>query len=307
MSVKVSRKVVPEAFAAEEDAEAEAATVKREIYWCYQIYVLGAGPALVALVTVGYVNIVRYVATPCAVVDLGIYLLGSQLSAYVYLFLYAWMFVGPVPFRRSVKKLRLVFFLVGALIFAWHVLVFLILATNARPCVDSAPMMYNTLQFQCFAVFSIFVAYAVKAANEKVAEARRRSRQSAVKRMEEQVALENDSEQPEESSAENESDDDGEGEEEEDGEDEDADADREDEGSKEEEGEKKEGKESEPAVQNTSEPKAGNSLKEMQKDDANVPKKESAVVANKEINDPESTTNEEAAAKGKEAAAKKEE
>lgn len=113
-------------------------------YWAYNLYVLGCGPAMLALVTVSVGTFVHKVSVRCTqqplecallvesldffqvvrewrltfglvlvCASLAAFVLCSVILAYAYLFLYTWMLLGPIPFRGRMQPLKLVFLFVA--------------------------------------------------------------------------------------------------------------------------------------------------------------------------------------------------
>lgn len=70
-------------------------------FWAYNFYILGAFPAIIALATSVIANMIYFTQPASSQCDwFPVYLRGAAFVSYAYLFLYAWMMVGPIPFRK---------------------------------------------------------------------------------------------------------------------------------------------------------------------------------------------------------------
>ena len=81
-------------------------------FWAYTFYVLGAFPAMVALLTSVVANIVYFTQPASSQCDWFPVYLRFAASPYAYLLLYLWMMVGPVPFRKRLG-MKLLKYLMG--------------------------------------------------------------------------------------------------------------------------------------------------------------------------------------------------
>lgn len=103
----------------DESKPGEVAKLTGDAYWAYNFYVLGAMPAMLALFTSTSANLIYFTQPSSSQCDwFPVFLRADAYASYYFLFIYAWMMVGPIPFRKALGMKVLKYMMFSAFVAA---------------------------------------------------------------------------------------------------------------------------------------------------------------------------------------------
>ncbi|DAZ95761.1 TPA: hypothetical protein N0F65_010263 [Lagenidium giganteum] len=147
-------------------------------YWAKILLLFPLAPMLFAMTTAAVGGVVINVASSTCNTQLLRFMQGAVVLSHMLIIFYSWLWLGGLRIR-SLRLLRVIYFIFGLLCFIWWGLygtLQAVKATNSgfQSCLSTAPTLYILSQFEVagfWILFLIFVGYIVQGRLEKAREA----------------------------------------------------------------------------------------------------------------------------------------